>query len=244
MPDPESVAPIAPPASDPSAPDATASTPASDRPAEKGSGLGGWLRSFVFGTDRPSDEDSEREPDQESAPTPKTLTLTEEELERRVQSETDRREAKRKTEADDAERKRLRDEDPYGYAEAEKARETEQEMASALHGVLGKAVADYDAHTVAPLLAALPEATRARLVADAPAGLEGRKALVAAAVAAIQADVEEKLRKNPAFRKQVLAGVRDTEEQPDLAPATASSGTAIDGNAMLAGLASSLGRHR
>ncbi|MCR4375911.1 MAG: hypothetical protein NUW22_13790 [Acidobacteria bacterium] len=227
---------------DPSAQDATAPEPSSPPPASTGSRIGNWLRGFVLGADEPTGEDPESGAGTETPPAPARLQLTEEELERRVQSEVDRREAKRAADATAAERKRLRDEDPYGYAEAEKAREAEEAVTVQLHGVLGKAVGEYDAHTVAPLLEALPEATRAKLLAEAPAGLVGRKALITAAVAALKAETETQLRKNPAFRKQLLASVRGEEEQPDLLPATSGTVAARDGNAVLAGLAANLGR--
>ena len=180
-----------------------------------------------------------------ATPKPATLTLTEDELEKRIQAETDRREAKRQQEAERKraaeERKRLREEDPWAYVEQEKQQEQVEAANQTWQDTLGNVVRSYDEATLTPLLEALPEADRARLVADESInkpGLDGRKAFAAALRKEIEKQAlkaaEQRLRKNPAFRQELLAELRGTDDEPDEIPARGPS-RPQDMNALIRG---------
>lgn len=210
------------PATDATAAD-TSSESSAGTPAES---WGGRLLSRLF-RNRPESSEAEQETSTEQ-PTSPALTLTQEEIDRRVQAETDRREAKRLADARAAERKRLRDEDPWGYAEQDRQAET-AEMTNAQVGTLFASIgAEHDKYTLDPLVTSLPEAERARIMAmeGAGQGLNGRKLIVSEALKSLEKhwksegakDAEHKLRRNPAFRKQVLAEMRGQTVEPEFLP--------------------------
>jgi hypothetical protein len=165
----------------------------------------------------------------------KTLSLTEEELERRVQAETDRREAKRLADAKVRQRKELRKTDPWAYAEqdeqAEQAEQSEQQLTEFFSNI-GR---EHDKVSIDPLFEVLPKEERERILGldGAGKGLEGRRLVVTEAMKALEKhwraegakDAESKLRRNPAFRKQVLAEGRGTTAEPELLPAGSASET-------------------
>jgi hypothetical protein len=169
-------------------------------------------------------QESETQDQAESAQ-PSTVALTQEELDRRVQAETDRRESKRSEQARAAERRRLRDEDPWAYAEqdrqAEQVGQTDQQV-STLFAQIG---AQHDRYALDPLVLSLPEAEQKRILAmqGAGVGLDGRKLIVTESLKALEKhwkeegekQAEQKLRRNPAFRKQVLGEFRRGTPEPE-----------------------------
>lgn len=190
-----------------------------------------------LGVEEPAAEDAPPE-----QPASATIQLTEEELQQRIQraaqAEADRRDAKRQQEAEQRrqleERRRLRREDPFQYAQNDE--ETEQallkqqadaqEKLAERMALLGQAGSQYDRAILDPIVAAVPEAERKRILSldNAGLGLEGRKLLASESLKALEAhwkaqgarEAEQKLRRNPAFRKQVLAELRGQHPEPEL----------------------------
>lgn len=170
----------------------------------------------------------EPEPQDQPQPEPETsrpITLTQEELDRRVQAETDRREAKRAAQSLAERRRKLRDEDPWAFAEEERKAEQSAQLEQQTGDILGNIGATHDRFTVDPVVLALPEAERNRIMAleGAGIGLEGRKLIVEEGLKALEKhwksegarDAEDKLRRNPAFRKQVLNEFRRGMSEPE-----------------------------
>jgi hypothetical protein len=170
----------------------------------------------------------ELEPEEQPEPEPQTssaITLTQEELDRRIQAETDRREAKRATQASAERRRKLRDEDPWAFAEEERKAEQIAHLDQQNGEILGNIGATHDRFTVDPVVLALPQAERNRIMAieGAGLGLEGRKLIVEEGLKALEKhwkaegakDAEDKLRRNPAFRKQVLNEFRRGMSEPE-----------------------------
>jgi hypothetical protein len=155
-------------------------------------------------------------------PEPLAKTYTPDELQRFVQAEVDRREAKRQREQAEAERRRLRDNDPFEYAERDRRAEREQEVTAAQSQQIAGIAQSLDRALLDPMLERLPEKERTALFAmpDAGVGIDGRKALASAALDNLEKHwkaegeraAEKKLRDNPAFRKQLLAELRDSPE--------------------------------
>jgi hypothetical protein len=223
------------PSQDAQAPDVGSPEPSTSDEPKEGSSPGWWQRLF------------NRQPAQEAGPddggeqaTPggasKQLTLSEEELQRRVQAEADRRDYDRQ-QRQKAERKReLREKDPWAYAEEDRK---EEQLASQSEGVqqffmqIGGA---HDRAAIDPIVEALPKAERERIFAleGAGHGLEGRKLVVAESLKALEKhwkaegekQAEARLRRNQAFRKQVLSEARGGIAEPELLPAA--SGAAAD----------------
>lgn len=169
---------------------------------------------------------------------PKPLTLTEEELERKVQSETDRREAKRLQEYRAQQKRELRDKDPWAYAEEERKAEQVQQSTGQLESFLAGIGSEHDRVSIDPVIEILPEAERKRILSleNAGRGLEGRKLVVTEALKALEKHwkaegekaAEGKLRRNPAFRKQILAETRGGSVEPELLPASGISSSDAD----------------
>ena len=167
------------------------------------------------------------------------VRLTRTQMERRIQAEVDRREAKR---AADSRRQQQQDEldrkareDPYGFAEEHiQRREQEQtlgQQTEAVHDLIRTTSQQFDRTVLDPIVTSLPPETQRQLVAEnPPVGLEGRGKLVAAALAEIRKTAaaegraagekaaEQKLRKNPSFRKEMLAELRGAEDEPEATP--------------------------
>ena len=152
--------------------------------------------------------------------------LTQEELDRRVQAEADRREAKRVEQARSERRRRLRDENPWQYAEEERKAETEQTANQQVGDFFANISREHDKYSIDPIVEALPDAERKRILEleGAGQGLDGRKLIVTEGLKALEKawkaegakDAEDRLRRNPAFRKQLLnemrrSGVREPE---------------------------------
>jgi hypothetical protein len=170
----------------------------------------------------------ELEPEEQPEPTPQpssAITLTQEELDRRIQAETDRREAKRHAQGLAERRRKLRDEDPWAFAEEERKAEQIAQLDQQNGEILGNIGATHDRFTVDPVVLALPQAERNRIMAieGAGLGLEGRKLIVEEGLKALEKhwkaegakDAEDKLRRNPAFRKQVLNEFRRGMSEPE-----------------------------
>jgi hypothetical protein len=166
-----------------------------------------------------------------------TVNLTQEELDRRIQAETDRREARRQQMTAQQQqfesRRKLRDEDPYAYAEQERQAEARQQYDQNFNSILGQVGVQHDRAVIDPIVLSLSESERNRIMAieGAGVGLEGRKLVVSESLKALEkqwkADgaraAEARLRKNPAFRKQVFGEQRGSQPEPDLLPASGGS---------------------
>jgi len=212
--------------------DAQASAEGSEQQPQEAS-RPGWVQR-LFGR-RGAEGDKPQDPEL-PAQTSATLSLTQEELDRKVQAEADRRDAKRAAQALAERRRKLRDEDPWAYA----AEERQQEQATTANDQVGTLFAsigaEHDKHTLDPLVQALPEAERTRILAieGAGSGLQGRKLIVSESLKALEKhwkeegakDAEQRLRRNSAFRKQVLADARRGMAEPELLPAGAASDSA------------------
>ena len=155
--------------------------------------------------------------------------MTQEELERRVQSETDRREAQRAARARQDERKRLRDEDPWAYAAQDREAEQQQSQSQGLTEFFSNVGTQHDRISIDPLMEALPTRERQRImgIEGAGKGLDGRKLVVSEALKSLEKhwkaegekEAQDKLRRNQAFRKQILSEARGGIAEPDLLPA-------------------------
>lgn len=199
--------------------------------AQEGSSPGWWGRLFSrrSAQEAPADAQEPKEPDGASA----TLKLSQEELDRRVQSEADRREYARQAEQRKQERKRLRDEDPWAYAEQDRQAEKAVEQDTGLVQFFASVGSQHDRVAIDPLMEALPVPERERImkIEGAGTGLQGRKVVVDEALKALEKhwkaegeqQAEAKLRRNSAFRKQVLAESRGSTPEPELLPAYSSS---------------------
>jgi hypothetical protein len=171
--------------------------------------------------------------DSSNASAPSALTLTQEELDRRVQAETDRREARRAQAARAQARRELRDTDPWQYAEQERKEEEAQVSGIQVQSFLQNIGVEHDRVSIDPLFLALPKEEQQRIqnLPMAGQGLAGRKLVVTETLKALEKhwkaegakDAENKLRRNQAFRKQVLAESRGQIADPDLLPAVSAS---------------------
>lgn len=220
-PEPSSVEPSA---------DATAASEPGSEPSQQDSP--NWFQRLWRGR---RNEQAEPEDLADAAETSSAITLTQEELDRRVQAETDRREAKRHAQALAERRRKLRDEDPWAFAEEERKAEQAAELDSQTTNWLSNVGATHDRYTLDPVVLSLPEAEQQRILAleGAGIGLDGRKLIVTEALKALEKqwkaeaakDAEDKLRRNSAFRKQVLNEFRRGMSEPEFigsgAPSTA-----------------------
>jgi len=163
--------------------------------------------------------------DTAAAEQPSTYTLTQEELDRRVQAETDRRESKRAQTSKEAERRKLRDEDPWAYAEQERQAEKTQAQDRQVTDFFGSISREHDKVSLDPLVMLLPEAERSRILGlqGAGVGLDGRKLVVTETLKSLEKqwkaegkkEAEASLRRNPAFRKQILGESRRGMSEPE-----------------------------
>jgi hypothetical protein len=188
-----------------------------------------------------SDRSSEVSPadainDADSSIAPARVSLTEEELNERVarqaQSLHDREIARRNREQAQAERARLRDDNPEAYVELEKSEEqaaqVRQVQAGQLMQLLGHVGRQHDAVSIDPIVNALPAQERERILAmpEAGQGLPGRKLIVDEALKTYgrteyergYREAQAKLKKDPVFRKSVLAEQRGQFDEPELYP--------------------------
>lgn len=219
------------PSADVQTSDASAQSQSSDEQTD-GSSPGWWQRLFNRRPAQETTSDSGDPATSESGPS-KSLTVSQEELDRRVQAETDRRESKRQQEARVAQRRRLRDEDPWAYAEQERQAEQHADSTGALENFLTGVGSEHDRVSIDPVMDLVSKEERDRIlkIEGAGRGLAGRKLVVSEALkslerqwkAAGEREAESRLRRNPAFRKQVLTEGRTGLVEPDLLPSVSSS---------------------
>ena len=190
-----------------------------------------WWRRLVPRVLRGSDE----APAEDAAPAeqPSTLSLTQEELDRRVQAETDRREAKRLQTANAERRRKLRDEDPFAYADEDRKSEQLGTANQQVTDFFGNISREHDKVSLDPLVMSLPDAERKRILGleGAGVGLDGRKLVVTEALKSLERhwkaegkkEAEASLRRNPAFRKQILGESRRGMSEPEFLTGGAAS---------------------
>lgn len=153
---------------------------------------------------------------------PGSVTLTQEQYNRSVQSEVDRILAKREADtrtkqARDAEH-RLRTEDPFEYVRQVEARESEEatraQRTQEATGLLEQQIHQYDRGILDPLMGALPDAARKKILESVRAeGIPGRAEVVKHTISALrsiwQAEGRETARsslmKDQTFIKEILA---------------------------------------
>lgn len=213
----------------PTAPEPSSVEPSADVPVESEAGSEAsqpasrpWFQRLWRGR---RNEPLEPEDQPESPETSSAITLTQEELDRRVQAETDRREAKRHAQALAERRRKLRDEDPWAFAEEERNAERATEQDTQTTQWLSNVGSTHDRYAIDPVVHALPEKEQQRILGleGAGIGLDGRKLIVTEALKALEKqwkaegakDAEDKLRRNPAFRKQVLNEFRRGMSEPE-----------------------------
>jgi hypothetical protein len=183
---------------------------------------------------RPTPEATSADEEQaQASSTSQKLSLTQEELDRRVQAETDRREAQRAQRQRAEERKKLRDTDPWAFAEEDRKAEQSQVQDNTTLEFFRNVGTQHDRIAIDPLMETLPVAERQRIMSieGAGQGLDGRKLVVSEALKSLEKhwkaegakDAEAKLRRNQAFRKQILSEARAGIVEPDLLPAYSSS---------------------
>ena len=221
------------PSQDVQALDVGSPEPTSDEPKE-GSSQGWWQKLFNRrpAEETPPDDGGEKSPPSDAS---KQLTLSEEELKRRVQAEADRRDYARQQQAKAEARKKLRDEDPWAFAQQEREAEQTAQQNEGVQTFFRDVGTQHDRVAIDPLMEALPRTERERImnIDGAGRGLEGRKVVVDEALKSLakhwkaegEKEAEAKLRRNPAFRKQVLAEHRGSFQEPELLPAFSGSST-------------------
>jgi hypothetical protein len=224
--------------------DASPAEERSDQPEGTSDQAPSWWRRLFRGGHAEGEADGGSSGDQDAAEaqasSEKSAPSAEELLERRVQAEVDRREAKRERERKAEEKRKLRDEDPWQYAEQERQAEQQALANSNIESIFTTIGAEHDKHTIDPVMQALPKEEQQRILGleGAGVGLEGRRLVVAEALKSLEKhwkaeggkDAEARLRKNPAFRKQVLAEMRGVTPEPELVPSgnTSSNGRSGD----------------
>jgi len=209
--------------------DAAVAEPSSE-PRSEGSSPSWWQKLFNRREETSTSEQDSTEANSASKP----LSLTTEELERRIQAETDRREAKRATDAKRQARKELRDKDPWAYAQQDREEEQQQDQTAGVQQFFANVGTAHDRVSIDPLMEALPKAEVERIMKleSAGVGLDGRKLVVKEGLKALEKhwkaegarEAEARLRRNSAFRKQILAETRGSTVEPDLLPGSESAG--------------------
>jgi len=164
-----------------------------------------------------------------------------------------REDAKAREEADkaraaaeaEADLDRRLDEDPYGVAEEIRTQRQQakslQSQIEPIHTAVRDTSNSYDRLVVDRVVTALPPEVQQRLYQEIqPVGIEGRSRMVTAALdeirkaavaegkAAGEKAAEQKLRKSSAFRKELLAELRGTEDEPELMTGAGRSPTPSD----------------
>lgn len=221
---------------------AAGETPPSNATVEEPSGDRSWWSRFLHTRGHQADAVPEVSPagsvngqGSDIAPAG-SITLTEEELNERIarqaQSLHDREIARQNRERAQQARARLRDESPEAYVELEKNEEQQtilrQQQAGQLMQLLGHVGRQHDAVSIDPIINALPAKERERILAmpEAGQGLPGRKLIVDEALKTYgrqeyergYREAQAKLRKDPVFRKSVLAEQRGQYPEPELYP--------------------------
>ena len=214
------------PSADAPSPDVAAPEQVSDESRKEPSK--GWFSRLFNRVPAGEATSEDGEPGQPGSSTSPRVALTQDELDRRIQAETDRREAKRAAEQRVAERRRLRDEDPWAFAEQERQAEQVQAQSAGVAEFFSGVGSQHDRVAIDPVMEALPLSERQRIMSiqGAGQGLEGRKLVVTEALRALEKHwkeqgervAEDRLRRNSAFRKQVLAESRGSAVEPELLP--------------------------
>jgi dTDP-glucose pyrophosphorylase len=174
-------------------------------------------------------------------------------LERRIQAEADRRldkfqreEAQRRKATEERE---LREKDPYGYVELLKQREQEAEVVGkqlkAAQEFAITNVRTYDSAVLDPIMAAVPSEERQRILGSIGDGIPGRAQAAAEAMKILhktwkdqgRAEARKVLLNDQAFVKEVLARYGGQRQEPESAPAVASSGRSFNMNDLIRGAA-------
>jgi len=217
-------------------PDAEASAQTSEQASESSSESSpNWWQRITRRQPRGAREETEPNQETETSVEPDKVVLSQTELERRVQAETDRREAKRASEAAARARRELRDKDPWAYAEEERKTEQAQMGNVQLEQFVTNVGSEHDRVTIDPIFLALPKSEQERItkLGGAGVGLAGRKLVVSESLKALEKHwkaegekaAEAKLRRNAAFRKQVLSEARGGYAEPELIPGTSGGST-------------------
>jgi hypothetical protein len=213
------------------APDGAPSEPVSDESRTESS-PGWWSRLF---NRRGSAQEATAEDGERSSAdgTSDASKRTQEELERKVQAEADRREAQRIARQKVEERRKLRDTDPWAYAEQERKEEEATQGNFQLERFVTDVGSAHDRVTLDPLFNSLPQSEQERIlkIEGVGKGLDGRKLVVQESLKALEKhwkaegakDAEMRLRRNPAFRKQVAAEIRGQTPEPELLPSGSAS---------------------
>jgi hypothetical protein len=230
-----------PPSPEPAAPAAGEPVPPSAPEGEEPSQDRSWWSRFLHTRGHQSDQSEDASPPSANGHEPPpiastSVTLTEEELNERVarqaQSLHDREIARRNRENAQAERARLRDQNPEAYVQLEKDEEQtaalRQQQTGQLMTLLGHVGRQHDAVSIDPIVNALPQTERERILAlpEAGQGLPGRKLVVDEALKSYgrlqyergYREAQAKLKKDPVFRKSVLSELRGAYEEPELYP--------------------------
>lgn len=193
-----------------------------------------------------SDKPQTEEASASSEPPPSAREADDQEFQRRVQAEVDRREAVRR-QRDQAQQERvLRQTNPTEYARLKEQQEAAQQQGNSVFTALQSISRQFDDATVKPLMDALPsDEVRNEMLKDSGHGIPGRKEIVTRAIERLKKLAYEEgftkgkesagksLRKSSAFRKEILAELRgsDEEDEPDVALANGSvDGSSFDMN--------------
>lgn len=210
--------------------DASAPEPSSEPERQPSKAPSWWQQMFHRRGDQESGADG-GDSNKDSASS--VLQLSQEELDRRIQAETDRREAKRANEARARQRRELRDTDPWQYAQQEREEEKAVEGNTQLGQFVANVGTEHDRVSIDPIFYSLPQSEQERIkkMDGAGVGLQGRKLVVDESLKALEKhwraegakDAEARLRRNQAFRKQVLAETRGQSVDPELLPPVSAS---------------------
>jgi hypothetical protein len=159
-------------------------------------------------------------------------------FQRQVQAEVDRREAVRNQRAESQRERELRRTNPQEYAKYKEQQEANSAHIESLMGSLKMLSGQFDDAAITPLVTALPETERAKVLNDPGHGIDGRKEIVRRSIEALKKtsydegvkagknQAQKSLRQSPAFRKELLSEIRGEDDEPELA---ASNGT-VNGN--------------
>jgi len=175
------------------------------------------------------------DPDSKGEATASRPELDEKDFDRKVQAEVDRREAVRRQRLESQRERELRQTNPTEYAKLKEQQEQQNVQAGNLSNAMRSLALMFDDAAVTPLVQSLPEKVQAQVTKDAGHGLDGRKVIVSRAIEALKkaahdegyakgkSEAQKSLRKSSSFRKELLSELRDTEDEPELAPGNGSS---------------------
>ena len=185
------------------------------------------------------DDDSPPDGTQRSTPpsrqNPRLLTLSEEELNQRIEREAQSRhdrETARQNRTPRGREKAITRRGPVAVRPDREGTRGPRAHPSATDGAVDGPPRQYgetvDAHTIDPIINALPEKERKRILElpNAGQGLPGRKVIVDEALKTYGRleyergvrETQAKLKKDPTFRKSVLADLRGSYQDPELYP--------------------------